>query len=192
MATPIDFHDEGLLSQWTDPTRFDVDQVVEAYGHVPTWLLEGGFRMLAPLSNITKWRDLWKGRQREDFVAMWRRMEQWASDNVRFPAEVYRQYIRDTYQENAFFNGQMLVDEQVLNLKEITCPVLALVALRDNIVPPKSALALKELLSPEQLTILECDTGHLGLSTSGKARSLFWPKVEEWLCLQTSSHEVTN
>jgi polyhydroxyalkanoate synthase subunit PhaC len=183
MATPIDFHDESLLSRWTDPERFDVDRIVDAYGHVPTWLLEGGFRMLAPLSNLTKWRDLWQGRQRENFINIWRRMEQWASDNVPFPAEVYRQYIRDTYQSNAFFNGEMLVDGEQLKLENITCPTLLLIALRDQIVPPKSALAIQEKLETEQLSIVECDTGHLGLSTSGKARTLFWPKVEEWLSM---------
>ncbi len=181
MATPIDFHDDGLLRQWTAPERFDVDRVVNAYGHVPTWLLEGGFRMLAPLSNLTKWRDLWQSKDREGFVDMWRRMEQWSSDNVPFPAEVYRQYILNTYQENAFFKGEMRVDGELLDLSQIICPVLALVALKDNIVPPESALALKSLLPEKQLTILECQTGHLGLSTSGKARTQFWPSIAEWL-----------
>lgn len=181
MATPVDFHDEGLLSQWTAPDRFDVDRVVEAFGHVPTWLLEGGFRMLSPLSNLTKWRDLWRGRHREGFVEMWRRMEQWASDNVPFPAEVYRQYIRDTYQTNAFYLGEMIVDGERVSLESITCPVLSLIALRDHIVPPKSARALNQLISADQLTILECDTGHLGLSTSGKAREQVWSQIETWL-----------
>ena len=181
MATPVDFHDEGLLSRWTEPSRFDVDQVVEAYGHVPTWLLEGGFRMLSPLSNITKWRDLWRGRKRDGFVAMWRRMEQWSSDNVPFPAEVYRQYIRDTYQTNALYRGEMRVGGARVDLRSIAAPTLAVVATRDNIVPPRSARALAHLLPPERLTCLEMDTGHLGLSTSGKAARDFWPQIEAWL-----------
>lgn len=148
MATPVDFHDEGLLSRWTAPSRFDVDQVVEAYGHVPTWLLEGGFRMLSPLSNLTKWRDLWRGREREGFVATWRRMEQWSSDNVPFPAEVYRQYIRDTYQTNALYRGEMVVGGARVDLRGISAPTLAVIATRDNVVPPRSARALADLLPP--------------------------------------------
>ncbi len=181
MATPVDFHDEGLLSRWTEPSRFDVDQVVEAYGHVPTWLLEGSFRMLSPLSNLTKWRDLWRGRKRDGFVAMWRRMEQWSSDNVPFPAEVYRQYIRDTYQTNALYRGEMVVGGERVDLGAIKAPTLAVIATRDNIVPPRSARALADLLPPALLTCLELDTGHLGLSTSGKAARSFWPQIEEWL-----------
>lgn len=189
MATPVDFHDEGLLSRWTAPERFDVDQVVSACGHVPTWLLESGFRMLSPLSNLTKWRDLWRGREREGFIEMWRRMEQWASDNVPFPAEVYRQYIRDTYQTNAFCRGEMMVGGERLDLSQISAPVLAVVALRDQIVPVSSARAIERLLPDGQVTTLTLSTGHLGLSTSGKAASLFWPKMYAWLCTQEEPQE---
>lgn len=189
MATPVDFYDEGLLSQWTRSERFDVDQIVNTFGHVPTWLLEGGFRMMTPMTHFTKWRDLWEGRRREGFIEMWRRMEQWSSDNVPFPAEVYRQYIRDTYQTNAFFKGEMIVEGQIVDLSRVQCPVLSLIATRDHIVPPESALALQTLLTQEQLTILECETGHLGLSTSGKARSVFWPKIQNWLDEHASTAE---
>ena len=184
MATPVDFHDEGLLSRWTAPERFDVDQVVEACGHVPTWLLESGFRMLSPLSNLTKWRDLWRSREREGFSEMWRRMEQWASDNVPFPAEVYRQYIRDTYQSNAFCKGEMMVGGERLDLSQISAPVLAVIATRDQIVPVESARAIERLLPEGQVSVLSLDTGHLGLSTSGKAATQFWPQMHSWLSAQ--------
>lgn len=189
MATPVDFHDEGLLSRWTAPDRFDVDQVVDAYGHVPTWLLESGFRMLSPLSNLTKWRDLWRGRDREGFIQIWRRMEQWASDNVPFPAEVYRQYIRDTYQSNAFCRGEMMVGGERLDLTHISAPILAVVALRDQIVPVESACAIERFLPQEQVSILRFNTGHLGLSTSGKAASHFWPQMYAWLLAQEEGME---
>ena len=189
MATPVDFHDEGLLRRWTAPERFDVDQVVSACGHVPTWLLESGFRMLSPLSNLTKWRDLWRGRDREGFIELWRRMEQWASDNVPFPAEVYRQYIRDTYQTNAFCRGEMMVGGERLDLTQISAPVLAVVALRDQIVPVESATAIERILPSGQVSTLSLDTGHLGLSTSGKAATQFWPKMHDWLLTQERLQE---
>lgn len=181
MATPVDFHDEGLLRRWTNPERFDVDQVIEAYGHVPTWLLESGFRMLSPLTNLTKWRDLWRGREREGFVEVWRRMEQWASDNVPFPAEVYRQYIRDTYQNNAFCQGEMCVGGRLVKLGDISAPILAVIAARDQIVPIESALAIERVVGEGLVTTLTLNTGHLGLSTSGKAASAFWPQMYAWL-----------
>ena len=48
MATPVDFHEGGVLSAWTSAKHFNVDALVDAFGNVPTWLMEGGLRMLRP------------------------------------------------------------------------------------------------------------------------------------------------
>ncbi len=181
MATPVDFHDEGLLSRWTQPEFFDPEAVVDAFGNVPTWLMESGFRFLAPLGNITKWRDLWKKREDERFVETWRRLERWSSDNVPFPGAVYRQYIRDCYQTNAFSRGEMVVDGKTLDLGAITAPLLMVLAGRDHIVPASSALALQDCVGSEEIEVLEFPTGHIGLSTSSKAPKAYWPRISAWL-----------
>lgn len=181
MATPVDFHDDGLLSRWTRPGVFNADALVDAFGNVPTWLMESGFRFLAPMGNVTKWRDLWANREREGFVETWRRLEKWSSDNVPFPGEVYRQYIRDTYQQNRFCKGEMVVDGERVDLGAITAPVLMVLAANDHIVPRSSAIALDGLVGSEDRTVLEFPTGHIGLSTSSKSPKTYWPAIAEWL-----------
>lgn len=181
MAVPVDFHDEGLFSTWTRPPNFNPDAVVDAYGNVPTWLMEGGSRLLMPLTNVTKWRDLWENRDRDGFIETWRRMEKWSSDNVPFPGEVYRQYIRDCYQTNDFVNGRMMIAGERVDLGAITVPVLAIIALRDHIVPQPSARALLDVVGSEEKTVLEFQTGHIGLSSSSKGRKQFWPPISAWL-----------
>jgi polyhydroxyalkanoate synthase len=185
MATPVDFHDDGLLSRWTRPKFFDAGAVVDAFGNVPTWLMESGFRFLAPMGNVSKWRDLWDNREKEDFVATFRALERWSSDNVPFPGEVYRQYIRDTYQSNAFVRGEMVVDGETVNLGNIRVPVLAILAQNDHIVPRPSAAALLSVVGSEDKTALELPTGHIGLSTSSKAPKAFWPRIAEWLAARS-------
>ncbi len=181
MATPIDFQDNGLLSRWTRPDTFNVDSVVDTFGNVPTWLMEGGFRFLAPIGNVTKFRDLWKNRDKEGFVDTWRAMERWSSDNVPFPGEVYRQYIRDCYQTNAFMRGEMLADGARIDLGAITQPLLVVLAQRDHIVPRSSAAALLDVAGTKDPTVLEFPTGHIGLSTSSRAPVSFWPPISDWL-----------
>lgn len=181
MATPVDFLDGGLLSRWTRPETFNVDSVVDTFGNVPTWLMEGGFRFLAPIGNVTKFRDLWKNREKDGFVDTWRAMERWSSDNVPFPGEVYRQYIRDCYQTNAFIRGEMVVDGARVDLGAITRPLLAVLAQRDHIVPRASAAALLDVVGTKNPTVLEFPTGHIGLSTSGRAAGTFWPPISDWL-----------
>lgn len=181
MATPVDFHDDGLLSRWTRPRFFNADALVDAFGNVPTWVLESGFRWLAPLGNVTKWRDLWQKREKEGFVETWRALERWSSDNVPFPGEVYRQYIRDCYQTNALRKGEMVVDGERVDLGAIRCPLLVVLAANDHIVPRPSAAALLEVAGSDDKTALEFPTGHIGLSTSSKAPTRFWPAIADWL-----------
>jgi len=180
MATPVDFHDSGLLSRWTRPDTFDVDSIVDTFGNVPTWLMEGGFRFLAPIGNLTKWRDLWRNREKEGFVETWRALERWSSDNVPFPGEVYRQYIRDCYQRNALVRGEMRVGGERVDLGRLECPLLMVLAERDHIVPRASSAALLDVVDREP-TVLEFPTGHIGLSTSSRAPTTFWPPISEWL-----------
>lgn len=181
MAVPVDFHEGGLLAQWTQPKFFNVDALVDAYGNVPTWLMESGFRLMAPLNSITKWRDLWENRETDGFVDTWRQMERWSADNVPFPGEVYRQYIRDCYQKNIFGQSQMVIDGTRVDLKNIDCPVLVVLAEKDNIVPEKMATALIQAVGTEDVKVLKFPTGHIGLSSSSKAPKLFWPQISKWL-----------
>jgi len=181
MAVPVDFHDEGLFSTWTRPANFNPDAIVDAFGNVPTWLMEGGSRLLMPLTNATKWRDLWENRERDGFAEIWRRMEAWSSDNVPFPGELYRQYIKDCYQTNNFRAGRMFIGGERVDLSRIDAPTLAVIALRDHIVPPPSARALLDVIGSEDTAVMEFATGHIGLSASSKGRSVFWPAISGWL-----------
>ena len=184
MAVPVDFHDEGLLSLWTRPAFFNANHLVDAFGNVPTWLMESGFRFLNPVANSSKWRSLWENRDEPGFAETWRRMEKWSSDNVPFPGEVYRQYIRDTYQTNAFLKGEMVVDGEVVNHRGYTGPLLIVLATKDHIVPRPSALALREVTGSTDVTVLEFPAGHIGLSTSSKGPSTYWPRIDAWLAAQ--------
>jgi polyhydroxyalkanoate synthase len=181
MAVPVDFHEGGMLAHWTQPKFFNVDALVDAHGNVPTWLMESGFRFMSPLSSVTKWRDLWENREADGFVDTWRQMERWSADNVPFPGEVYRQYIRDCYQKNVFCRSEMVVDGERVDLANITCPVLVVLAEKDNIVPERMATAITEVVGSEEVVVRKFPTGHIGLSSSSKAPKAFWPAISEWL-----------
>ncbi|MCA9545346.1 MAG: alpha/beta fold hydrolase [Myxococcales bacterium] len=181
MAMPVDFHDEGILSRWTQRQFFSPDAVIDAYGNVPTWLMESGFRLMAPLTNMTKWRGLWEAKDRDGFVDTWRRLEKWSSDNVPFPGGVYRQYIRDCYQENRFCQSQMVVNGERVDLEAFDKPLLVVLAQKDHIVPRPSAEALMGIVASEDKTLMDFPTGHIGLSTSSKSPKKYWPQIAAWL-----------
>jgi len=188
-ATPVDFHEGGVFRTWTHPRHFDVDAMVDAYGNVPIELMEAGFSMMAPVQRMTKWLDVFRRIEDKDFVTTFLAMEHWASDNVPFPGEVYRQYIRDCYQENNFCNGRMVVGGERVDLGKIRVPLLNLIAENDTIAPPKSSELLNELVSSTDKQILRFPVGHIGLSTSSKGPKQIWPKVADWIAAHSEPHE---
>jgi len=179
-ATPVDFH-HGIFHTWTKPRYFDVDAMVDAHGNVPIDLMETGFSMMAPVQRITKWLDVFRRIDDPEFVTTFLAMEKWASDNVPFPGELYRQYIRDCYQENNFYEGRMVVGNRTVDLGQIACPLLMVLSDTDVIAPPPTSTALLNKVSSTDTTTMSFPVGHIGLSTSSKGPKQVWPKVAAWL-----------
>ena len=176
-ATPVDFHEGGIFTTWTRPDYFDVDAMVDAHGNVPIDLMEAGFSMMAPVQRLTKWLEVFRRIDDPEFVTTFLAMERWASDNVPFPGEVYRQYIRDCYQENNFYAGRMVVGGRTVDLGHIRCPLLTLIADNDVIAPPPSSTALDARVGSTDRTTLRFPVGHIGLSTSSKGPKQIWPQA---------------
>jgi len=180
-ATPVDFHEGGIFTTWTRPDYFDVDAMVDAHGNVPIDLMEAGFSMMAPVQRLTKWLEVFRRIDDPEFVTTFLAMETWAADNVPFPGEVYRQYIKDCYQENNFYEGRMVVGGRRVDLGQITCPLLTLIADNDTIAPPPSSTALDAKVGSTDRTTLRFPVGHIGLSTSSKGPRQIWPRVAAWI-----------
>lgn len=180
-ATPVDFHEGGIFRTWTHPDRFNVDAMVNAHGNVPIDLMESGFSMMAPIQRVTKWLEVFRKIDDPEFVTTFLAMEHWASDNVPFPGEVYRQYIKDCYQQNNFCNGRMVVGGRRVDLSAIRCPVLNILAEKDVIAPPRSSEVLNERVSSTDKEILRFPVGHIGLSTSSRGPKQIWPAIAGWI-----------
>lgn len=180
-ATPVDFHEGGIFRTWTRPEYFNVDAMVDAYGSAPIDLMEAGFSMMAPVQRLTKWLNVFRRIDDPTFVTTFLAMEKWASDNVPFPGGVYRQYIKDCYQENNLCQGTMVVGGRTVDLSEITCSLLTLIAEKDTIAPPKSSEILETLVGSDDTTTMRFPVGHIGLSTSSKGPKMIWPQVAEWI-----------
>jgi polyhydroxyalkanoate synthase len=180
-ATPVDFSKGGIYTLWTEPRHFDVDSMVDAYGNVPTYVLESGFFMAAPVQRLTKWLDVCRQIDDPDFVTTFLALERWGADAIPFPGEVYRQYVKDCYQQNLFCRGLMEVGGQRVQLSNIHCPVLNIIAENDHIAPPATSEPLASLVGAKDCETLRFKTGHIGLSASSKSPLKVWPAISAWL-----------
>lgn len=183
-ATPVDFSQGGIYTLWTQAQHFNVDTLVDAYGNVPTQVLESGFFAAAPVQRFTRWLEVCRRIDDPDFVTTFLAMERWGADAVPFPGEVYRQYIKDCYQHNLFCQGRMQVGGEVIDLGRIRCPLLNLIAEHDTIAPPAMSEPLPRLVGSQVATTLRFPVGHIGLSASSKGPTQVWPRIAAWLAEQ--------
>ena len=183
MATGIDFSTrEGLINLWADSEYFDVDAFVDSVGNVPAEFLQTAFLMLNPVGNfLEKPINFWENIENDKFVDDFLYMETWLNDNISVPGEVYREFAKYLFQQNLLAKNKFPVGKHIVNLGDIKCPVLNLMASKDNLVPCSQSAPLNDLISSKDKEIIEFKTGHIGLAVSGRAQKELWPKVVEWL-----------
>ena len=124
------------MNLWCQPEYFDVDAFVDAWGNCPAQFLQTGFLLLKPVANlIEKPLALWERLDDDRFVDEYLTMETWLADNIPVAGETFRQFVKGLYQQNLLVQNRMRIGRRVVDLKQITCPVLNLMASRDDLVP---------------------------------------------------------
>ena len=180
MATPVQMHDDGLLSLWCRTPGFDPVELAAAYGNVPPHVLQPAFKMLDPVALATKFLHLDDKVDDDDFVRFFLAMETWLEDSVAFPGQAFVDWV-GLYRSNALARGELVLDGRRIELDRVRCPVFNIVAEGDYITPPASSLALQGLIGAREHELMQLKGGHIGLSTGRAAHERLWPAVSRWL-----------
>lgn len=142
LNAPIDFHRSGRLATWARPETFPLDSIVDNLGNFPADLMRDSFRWLKPQGQVGKWWGLVERFDQPGFPEVWAALEQWNEDNVDFPGEAYREYVRACYFDNALVRGGWMLGGRPVDLSRGRQPALVLASSEDHIVPPAAAFAL--------------------------------------------------
>lgn len=185
-ATPVDFESDGLLNFWSKKEYFDVDNLVDTYGNVPAWVLNGAFAMLRPIYNLVdkyvqfSW-GLAENNLVDEKIELFLAMEKWIADGIPQPGEVFREFVKNCYQENLLIQNRMKLGQRLIDLKNIRCPVLNVIAEADHIIPPDSSRSFNKVIASKDQSVLGFPSGHVGLTVGSQARTALWPKAVDWL-----------
>lgn len=192
LVTPVNFDtDKGLLHIWSK--SLDIDRIVDYYGIVPGEFLNVGFLLTDPFRlMIDKYVGLFEriecepgdkeGELRnEETVRNFLRMEKWIFDSPDQAGEAFRQFIKECYQRNSLIKNEMMLDGKKINLKNITAPLLNVMAEFDHLVPNEASIPLNDAVSSKDKEMLIFSTGHIGIFVGSKSQKEVVPKVAEWL-----------
>lgn len=181
LTTPFSFEEAGLLSLWTNKEYFDPDKVTKAFGCIPEKFLHASFPFMQPKNSLAKPRMLFDNILNDEYLKNFTSLDRWATDNVPFPGLVFKQFLKDCYQENALARGEMRIGSQRVDLSRITCPTLNIFGTQDHIVPPQAAKRNTAVLSGCSCTNREYGAGHLTLTVAHPVRHTVWNDTVAWL-----------
>ena len=179
-ATPVDVEKQKTtIENWA--AHLNADHLVDTFGNVPGWLLNLAFFLRNPIENILKYPKYFsEPRTRDEFIQFFA-TETWLYDSTPIIGEVYREIVDQIYRQNLLIKNKMRVGSDIINLKNITIPVLNIVGTKDDLVPPSSSKPIMDVITSSDKKLIEFSTGHVGLCISQVAHEKLWPEVGNWL-----------
>jgi polyhydroxyalkanoate synthase subunit PhaC len=180
-TTPVNTDGMELMKKWCDRRYFDVDRIVDTLGNVPPELIFSSFDMLRPVSQAVGRVRLWDNLWNDDFVKSHRMFDRWASDQIPFPGECFRQNTKELMWENKLYKGELELGGQRVDLANIKVPLLHVMAEHDHIVPYSAAKDLVSMVGSEDKADVVMKGGHVSLVAGGNAIYRLWPQLDSWL-----------
>jgi polyhydroxyalkanoate synthase len=172
-AAQVDFTHAGDLMVFVDEEQLQtLEKNITERGYLEGKKMANAFNMLR--SNDLIWpyviSNYLKGKQPYPFDLLY-----WNSDSTRMPAANHMFYLRNCYLDNKLSKGQMVIDNQQLDLGNITIPVYNLATREDHIAPAKSAfLGSKFFGGPVKFVL--AGSGHIAGVVNPPAK----PKYQYW------------
>ena len=160
---------------------------------MPGILLNGAFALRSPIEYSHKYFHFFEQPHSLESIAEFIATETWLYDSPPVIGEIYREFVEYCYKQNLLIKNKMRIEDtydndddygngKVVNLKNITMPFLNVVAQKDDLVAPSSSKALNDALTESKDTsIIEFNSGHVGMMIGKNAHKELWPKVAEWI-----------
>ena len=184
-TTPVNFEGMGLHRRWTDRRYFDVDRVVDTLGNIPPELLFSSFEMLRPAQRAAGQIRLWDNMWNDEFVRSYRMFDRWATDQIPFPGECFRQTIKELMWENRLVRNELVLGGRRVDLSQVTVPILHIMAEHDHIAPFEATRDLIRLVGSSDKQDLVLKGGHVSLVAGPSAIRRMWPALDAWLSVRS-------
>ena len=182
MATPFDFSKMGEFLEPLRDEAFDPESLLDETGNVPASLIRASFRARKPTSDLLVYANLLQNLWSDEYVEGFQAMNEWANDHVPLPGGVFRDMLSQWIIGNGFVRKTMRVGGRKVDLGRIHCPVLCVIAEKDDIVPPAASEPLPSFLTGAQaVENVRLPAGHVNLVVGRPADRVTIPAIGSFL-----------
>jgi len=178
-----------VIDGWRDTTvvsnlakHIDVDKMVDTIGNMPPEFMYYCFSILKPFEQgIEKYANFFRNIENQSFVDNFLRVEKWLCDTPPIPGALFKQWIKDIYQDNLLIQNKMYVGGKHVSLENIKMPIFTQVAVGDHLVSPECSMPLHYAVRSEDKTLRVYPTGHVGMIASSLSQTKVLPELGQWL-----------
>jgi polyhydroxyalkanoate synthase len=180
VAVPLEVGHMGAMGAMLQASRLDPAALFDESGNVPPATVRNAFRLLQPTADLVGIVNLVQFLWNDDYLAMHRAMSQWASDHIPLAGGCARD-LATFADDHPSESGCFTVGGRVVDLRDVTVPLLNVVGETDELVPPAAAGQLLDLVGSPDREELRLRSGHLGLLLGRTAHKRNLPVIADWL-----------
>ena len=149
---------------------------------VPAWMSRMGFRMLDPVKAARQQLDFVRQLHDREALMPRERQRQFLQANgwVAWPGPALADFMRQFVAHNRMLDGGFVIDERLVTLADIQCPILIVVGEVDEIAPAAAVRPIVHAAPRSDVYELSLTAGHFGLVVGSTSNQHTWPTVAGW------------
>jgi len=89
-------------------------------------------------------------------------------------------FLRQFISHNRMLEGGFVIEDRLVTLADIECPILSAVGMVDQIAPAAGVRAIRQAAPRADIYELALQAGHFGLVVGSNANRVTWPTVAGW------------
>ncbi len=135
-----------------------------------------GFNLMQPSQLHERYLNLYRNINSPTAIKRFREMKNWYDFPQDIAGTFYLWIVEHLFRDNELITGNLVVQNQPVNLGRIDCPLFLIAGKEDHITPPAQVFALEEYVSTPASRISKqlIKAGHIGLFMSREALTNTW------------------
>jgi putative long chain acyl-CoA synthase len=150
---------------------------------LPAWASRTGFRLLDPVKSLRhQVQFILQLHDREALLPHERQRRFLEADGwVAWPGPAMAEFLRQFIALNRMLEGGFVIEDRLVTLADIKCPILAAVGAVDQLAPGPGVRAIQQAAPRADVYELDLNGGHFGLVVGSAATTRTWPSVAGWM-----------
>jgi putative long chain acyl-CoA synthase len=159
---------------------------------LPAWASRTGFRMLDPVKSLRSRIDfILRLHDREALLPREGQRRFLEVDGwVAWPGPALADFLQQFVAHNRMLEGGFVIEDQLVTLADIECPILSVVGTVDEIAPAAGVRAIRQAAPRAEVYELALRAGHFGLVVGSTANTVTWPTVAGWAHWRSDEGEL--